>query len=288
MPTTRRFAVATTVIAICTMTVLTACSGGSSSSSGQGVIEKAKTTGTLTIGVKSDQPGLSLKTGDNYEGFDINIAKILAKGLGVEPENIQWKTTVSINREPFIEQGVVDLVVATYTINDKRKNVVSFGGPYYVAGQALLVDKDSSITAPGQMDGQVACSVVGSSSASNMEKSYPNVQLQLFDSYSKCVTALSGSGVQAVTTDNIILAGYAAQPHNVGKFKIPGEPFTTEPYGVGLKKSDVAGCNKVNEILAASAADGSYKAAYEQALGDSGLPFTPLDTSLLTNCPKGV
>ncbi len=262
---------------------LGACGGssdsGGDSGGGSGIIGKK----TLTIGVKSDQPGLSLQTGSEYVGYDINIAKILAKGLGVSPENIQYKTTVSINREPFLEQGIVDLVVATYTINKARLKVVSFGGPYYVAGQDLLVRANSNIDGPQDMNDQIACSVTGSASATRMQTDFPQVQLQLFDSYSKCVTALAG-GVDAATTDNIILAGYAAQPQNVGKFKLVGKPFSVEPYGVGINKKDVAGCKKINEILVNASKDGSYKLAYEQALGASGLPAPTLNPALLVNC----
>lgn len=277
------------VLVVAVLGVLSACSSSSSESTQSavtgngGIIAKAK-TGKLIIGVKADQPGLSLLTPDGYEGYDINIAKIIAAGLGVRPEGIEWKTTVSINREPFIETGVVDLVVATYTINDARKKVVAFAGPYYTAGQDLLVRADSTITGPEDMAGQIACSVTGSASALRMQKDFPDVQLQLFDSYSKCVTALSG-GVDAVTTDSIILAGYAAQPHYVGKFKLTGREFSREPYGIGLAKQDVAGCNRINEILVASAADGTYDAAFVESLGPSGLKPPVLDPAQLTNCP---
>ncbi len=272
-------------VVVAVVSLLSACSSSTeaSSNSSDGILVKAK-TGKLIIGVKADQPGLSLLTPDGYEGYDINIAKIIAGGLGVPPEGIEWKTTVSINREPFIETGVVDLVVATYTINDARKKVVAFAGPYYTAGQDLLVRADSTITGPKDMDGEIACSVTGSSSALRMEKEFPDVQLQLFDSYSKCVTALSG-GVDAATTDSIILAGYAAQPQNVGKFKLTGHEFSQEPYGIGLAKQDVAGCRRINEILVESAADGSYNAAFVEALGPSGLKAPTLDPAQLTNCP---
>lgn len=252
---------------------------GSTGSSG-GLIGKT----SLTIGVKSDQPGLGLLTPEGYQGYDINIAKIIAKGLGVPESNITWKTTVSVNREPFLQQGIVDLVVASYTINDARKKVVAFGGPYYIAGQDLMVQANSDIDGPDDMDGLIACSAVGSSSAARMQSDYPDVQLQLFDTYSKCVTALKGGGVDAVTTDNIVLAGYAAQPQNVGDFKLTGNLFSSEPYGIGINKSDVAGCKKVNEILVQASNDGSYDAAFTQALGASGLEPPTLDPDLLTNC----
>jgi glutamate transport system substrate-binding protein len=258
-------------------------SGSGSSSDAKGVVGKAA-SGKLTIGVKADQPGLGLQTGSTYSGYDIEIAKIIAKGLGVPETGITFKTTVSANREPYIQQGQVDLVIATYTINDDRKKVVSFGGPYYVAGQDLLVPVASTITGPESLAGKKVCSVSGSTPAKRIQTDYKSAKLQQFDSYSKCVTALAGGQVDAVTTDDIILAGYASQDQYAGKFKVVGKPFSTEPYGIGLKKDDSAGCNKINDILKAAAADGSYKKAWDDTLGKSGKAAPELDASKLSNC----
>jgi glutamate transport system substrate-binding protein len=256
----------------------------SGSSKASGIIGKATSDKKLVIGVKADQPGLGLQTGTAYTGFDIEIGKIIAKGLGVPDTGIEWKTTVSANREAFIQQGQVDLVVATYTINDDRKKVVNFGGPYFVAGQDLLVPSASTIAGPEGLAGKKVCSVSGSTPAKRIQTDYKTAKLQQFDSYSKCVTALAGGQVDAVSTDDIILAGYAAQEQYAGKFKVVGKPFSTEPYGIGVKKDDSAGCNKINDILKAAASDGSYKAAWDSTLGKSGKAAPELDVSKLTNC----
>jgi glutamate transport system substrate-binding protein len=258
--------------------------GSNGDAAATGVVGKAQSQKKLVIGVKADQPGLGLQTGTTYEGFDIEIGKIIAKGLGVEESGIEWKTTVSANREPFIEQGQVDIVVATYTINDERKQKVSFAGPYYVAGQDLLVAANSTITGPDQLAGKKVCSVSGSTPAKRMKEDYPQASLQEFDAYSKCVSALAGGQVDAVTTDDIILAGYASQAQYAGKFKVVGQTFSEEPYGIGLKKDDKSSCEKINEILKAAATDGSYKAAWDKTLGSSGKAAPELDPSKLTNC----
>jgi len=263
-----------------------ACGGDNQGSTGgpTGIIGKAQNSKQLKFGVKADQPGLGLQTGTAYEGFDIEIAKIIAKGLGVPDSGVQFVTTVSANRESYIQTGTVDVVVATYTINDERKQKVNFAGPYFTAGQDLLVAADSTITGPEQLAGKKACSVSGSTPAKRMQTDYKDVQLQLFDGYAKCVEALAQKTVDAVTTDDIILAGYASQSQYAGKFKVVGKVFSSEPYGIGVKKDDTAGCNKINDILKAAAADGSYKAAWDKTLGASGKPAPTLDTSKLTNC----
>lgn len=274
--------------AVAALTFTAAACGGDDGDGGDtgpgGIIGKAQNEKKLVIGVKADQPGLGLQTGTEYEGFDVEIAKIIAKGLGVDPANIEWKTTVSANREPFIQQGTVDLVVATYTINDERKQKVTFAGPYYVAGQDLLVKVDSTLTGPESLDGKTVCSVTGSTPAKRIQTDYPKARLQQFDSYSKCLPLLENGQVDALTTDDIVLAGYAAQEQYAGKFKVVGKPFSVEPYGIGLKKDDKAGCEKINEILKAAASDGSYKAAWDATLGKSGTPAPELDASKLTHC----
>jgi glutamate transport system substrate-binding protein len=279
---------AATLGALTMALAVAACGGddegtGSGGSTAKGIEGKAA-GGKLVIGVKADQPGLGLQSGSTYTGFDIEIGKIIAKGLGVPESGIEWKTTVSSNREPYIQQGQVDVVVATYTINDERKKVVNFAGPYFIAGQDLLVPTDSTLTGPESLAGKRVCSVSGSTPAKRIQEEHKDAKLQQFDTYSKCVTALAGGQVDAVTTDDIILAGYAAQDQYAGKFKVVGKPFSEEPYGIGLKKDDTAGCNKINEILKAAATDGSYKKAWDDTLGKSGTAAPELDASKLTNC----
>jgi len=255
---------------------LTACGGGDEEEFDT-IVAKAEETGELTIGIKYDQPGLGLKEGDGFTGFDVEMAKIVAKGLGVEEGDITFKEAVSANRETFLEQGEVDLIFATYSITDDRKEVVSFGGPYFVAGQSLLVAADNNdITGPETLGGKKLCSVTGSTSAQRVKDEFAeDVQLQEFDSYSKCVDALKGGQLDALTTDDIILAGFAAQAPE--ELKVVGETFSEERYGVGMPKGDTETCEKVNEILTESFEDGSWQDALDKSVGDSGyeLPEPP-------------
>jgi len=226
---------------------------------------------TITIGIKFDQPGLGLRQGNSYAGFDVDVAKYVAKELGYSEDKITFKEAQSAQRETLISSGQVKLVFATYSITDTRKQQVSFAGPYFVAGQDLLVKSDNTdITGPDKLTGKKLCSVTGSTPAENIKKKYPQVQLQNYDTYSKCVQALSTGAVDAVTTDDTILAGFAAQDQYKGKIKVVGKPFTTEHYGVGLKKGDVDTCNKVNTALKKMIDDGSWQKAVDSNLGASG------------------
>jgi glutamate transport system substrate-binding protein len=230
--------------------------------------------GTIRIGTKFDQPGLgniNLET-DEPEGFDIEIGKTVAGKLGIEPDDIDWVETVSANREAFIVSDRVDLVIATYTINDERKEQVDFAGPYYVAGQDLLVaEDDDSINGPDDLAGKRVCAATGSTPIQNIRENYPEAEPVEFDTYTQCVDQLEAGQIDAVSTDDIILAGYAADPKYEGKFRVVGETFSEEPYGIGLKKGDDQWRDFLNDTLEESYEDGSWEEAFDATLGASGV-----------------
>ena len=226
--------------------------------------------GKITVGTKIDQPGFGLLNPQTKEpeGFDVEIAKLIAAKLGIEADNITWTETVSANREPFIQNGQVDIVVATYTINDTRKQVVDFAGPYYEAGQDIMVAKGNpeKIEGPDDLAGKTVCSVEGSTPAQNIRDNYPEAQLTTYDVYSKCADDLKNGNVQAVTTDNVILTGLiAGSPDD---FELVGNPFTKEPYGVGLKLGDTEFRNFINDVLEESFDDGTWAEAWDRTAGD--------------------
>jgi glutamate transport system substrate-binding protein len=226
----------------------------------------------ITIGTKFDQPLFGLKgLGEDPEGFDVEIGKIIAAELGISADKIDWVATVSAVREEFIEQGKADLVVATYTINDARKERVAFAGPYYVAGQDIMVRKDdTSITGPDSFkDGtKKVCSVTGSTPAKRIEEYVKDktTQIVLFAGYAQCVEALKTNVVDAVTTDNVILLGFVDQDPNA--LKMLNKPFSQEPYGIGVKKDDTAFRDFINDVLEKIYADGRYAKAWQDTVGD--------------------
>ncbi|MEU6235006.1 glutamate ABC transporter substrate-binding protein [Kitasatospora sp. NPDC047058] len=233
------------------------------------IFDKAKKRGQLIIGAKADQPFLGFEdvaSGDR-SGFDIEIAKMIAADLGFTPQQIKWQTLVSSQREPAIANGQIDFYVGTYSINDERKKTVSFAGPYYVAGQDLLVKADNKdITGPDSVNGKNVCTATGSTSIKNIQKY--NAKITQFDTYSACVEKLLSGEVDAVTTDDAILKGYASK--FAGKLKVVGQPFTKENYGVGMNKDDAALRNAVSDALKAHQDNGDWKKAYDATLGLSG------------------
>ena len=264
---------------------LAACGGGGDSDAGSDdtatveakptfesgtTMAKLAQAGTVRVGTKFDQPGFGLKglSGDP-EGFDVEVAKIIAGALGIPADKIEWVESPSKVREEVIEQDKVDYVVATYTINDKRKERVSFAGPYYVAGQQLMVKSDNNtIKGPDDLkanpDAKV-CSVTGSTPAEQIKPYLASEsQLVLFDVYDKCADALRTGQVQVVTTDNVILLGFVSKSE--GDFKLVGEQFTEEPYGIGVKKGDVAFCEFINDTLKEN--EDAYNEAWAKTAGE--------------------
>jgi glutamate transport system substrate-binding protein len=236
--------------------------------------EKIKARGELIVGVKEDQPGLGYKdpTTNKYSGFDIDIARLIAAKLGFDPETkIQFKTIQSAAREQALINGDVDYYVGTYTINAGRKEKVSFAGPYFVAGQDLLIKADNTtITGKDTLKGMKVCWVTGSTPAKRFkdENLTEDGNVLEFQGYSQCVTKLLNGEVDAVTTDDAILKGYAAAEPD--KMKVVGKTFSTEKYGIGLAKDDKALRDKINEILEKSLTDGKWDDIYKNTLGKSG------------------
>jgi glutamate transport system substrate-binding protein len=239
-------------------------------------------SGEITIGTKYDQPGLGFKgaTDDMPVGFDPEIGKILAANLGIAPEDITWKETISDNREPFLQSGEVDLVVASYSITDERQQVVGQAGPYYVTGQQLLVAEDSDIESVDDIQGQDVCSVTGSTSLDNVEQEGANPRG--FDTYSECVDQVLNGSAQAMTTDGAILLGYAAE--NPDELEVVGEPFSEERYGVGYPKEANEMCQWIVDTIEAAQEEGWWADAFEATLGKAEVE-TP-EPPEMDECPS--
>ena len=233
--------------------------------------------GSIKIGVKYDQPGLGFKdaASDVPTGFDVEMAKVLAASLGLDPENpdeVEWVETISDNREPFLEDGTVDLVLASYSITDERRAVVGQAGPYLVTGQQLLVAADSDIADVADVEGEEVCSVTGSTSLDNIEAE--GAKPVGFDTYSECVEKVLDGTVSAMSTDGTILAGYAAQ--NEGELKVVGDEFSEERIGVGYSIDRPEMCQWIVDTITAAYEDGTYEEAFTATLGPSGVEVPEL------------
>lgn len=252
--------------------LLALTAGCGSSAAGNSVVSKAEETGQLTIGIRFTQPGMSELTLDGrYVGLDVDVARYIADELGVDEDGITWVDVVAAEREKALAGRKVDLVLSTYSITDERKELVRFAGPYFTTGQSLLVRLDSKdITGPDSLNGKKLCSVEGTTSAAQVKERFAKrVELVEYPRDPDCVTALLTGLVDAVTTDETILAGYVAQ--NPELLKVVGDHFSDESYGVGLHKDDRDGQAAVNEAIRKMIDDGTWLQSVKRHLGRSGI-----------------
>ena len=226
-------------------------------------------SGKVKIGVKFDQPGLGFKRAgqDTPTGLDVEMGKLLAAKLGIAADDVQWVETISDNREPFLQKGTVDFVIASYSITDERRKVVGQAGPYYVTGQQLLVKKGSDIKDVADVKGKEVCSVTGSTSLEQIEAK--GATGRGFETYSQCRDQVLDGAVEAMTTDGSILLGYAAE--NPDELEVVGEPFSEERYGVGYNKGKPELCQFIVDTLKEAQDNGDWAQAFEATLGKSGV-----------------
>lgn len=226
-------------------------------------------SGTVKIGVKFDQPGLGFKRAGVAvpTGLDIEMGKLIAAKLGITPEDVEWVETISDNREPFLQNGTVDFVIASYSITDDRREVVGQAGPYYITGQQLLVKKGGDIQDVADINGQEVCSVTGSTSLVQVEAK--GATPRGFETYSQCRDQVLDGAVSAMTTDGSILLGYAAE--NPDELEVVGEPFSEERYGIGFNLDKPELCQFIVDTIKEAEDDGDWAKAFEATLGKSGV-----------------
>jgi glutamate transport system substrate-binding protein len=228
---------------------------------------------SLVIGVKEDQPALGVRRPDGtYEGFDVDVATYIAGRLGIPQSRLTFRTTNSSVREDALAKGTVDMIVATYSITAKRKMKVTFGGPYYVAHQDTFVRADAAaIKDVRDLKGKRICEVTGSNSWRRViEERKVAAKPVTVNTYGACMDALAAGRLDAVSTDDLILAGFATGRPG----RMINAPFTDEKYGVGLKKGDLKGCEEVNRAITAMYQDGTAQRLLTKWFGKSGLKLT--------------
>lgn len=230
--------------------------------------------GTITIGTKFDQPlfGKVDPTTGDPAGFDVEIAKIVAAELGIPEDKITWVEARPIDRERLLEEGTVDLVVATYTITEERKDAIAFAGPYYEGGQSFFVPKGNPAgftTDPDQLvaslKSQVICTVKGSTSEQHLRDYTQNIIT--VDTYGDCIVPLREGQVNAISTDAAILAGLATEYPD--EFEVVTGTFTTDAYGIGLRHGDDEFRGFLNDTLEKAYGDGRWEAAWMATIGNA-------------------
>ncbi|CAN5765094.1 hypothetical protein BH23ACT10_BH23ACT10_15330 [soil metagenome] len=245
-------------------------SGGTAGVEAEGV-QALKDKGTVIVGIKQDQPLFGVGGPSGVTGFDAEIAKLMVEGIfqdGDPDSHIEFQEAVSANREPFLQNGEVDMVIATYTMNEERDGVVDFAGPYYKTGQQLMVleGNPEGIQSTDDLNtgDLTTCSVEGSTSLQNLKDAAPDADTITFDTYTKCASAMNDGRVDATTTDGAILFGLIEQS---GGFEVVGDEFSDEPYGIGVAEGATDLRLYLNERICEVQASGEWDTAYEETVG---------------------
>jgi glutamate transport system substrate-binding protein len=245
-----------------------------------GSVQAIKDKGKLVVGTKFDQPGFGLQnpTTQKVEGFDAEIARLISIKIFGSPDKVEFKEAKTAVREQVIQNGEVDVVVATYTINAARKEKIDFAGPYFQAGQDILVRKDNtSISGVADLAGKRVCTQQNSTSLKNLQDKVPGLKPQTLDSYALCAEGVKDGTYDALSTDNVILLGLVSKSPD--ELKVVNKPFTTEPYGIGVKKGDTALRSFVNDALEEVFANGDWDKAWAKTAGQF-LPQAPAKPSI--------
>ena len=260
---TKRFLLLT-VVALLSVMVLAACNSDSGNSSdGENVLERIKERDKIIFGVKHDTKLFGLKnpsTGD-VEGFDIDIAKQLAKEILGDENKVEFVEVTSKTRIPLLNKGDIDAIIATMTISDDRKKEVDFTEVYFLAGQSLLVKKGSSVQSIEDLTKDTTViAVKGSTSTDNIRKAAPDAHVLEFENYAEAFTALKAGKGEALTTDDSILAGMASEDDS---YELVGENFTEEPYGIAAKKGEKEFVDALNAGLESLNSSGEFDTIYD-------------------------
>lgn len=210
-------------------------------------MDKIKRKGHLTVGVDQNTFlfGFYNPTTGDFEGFDIDIAREVANAIFGDPNRIVFRAITSKQREEVLAKHEVDIVVRTMTINCDRKQRINFSTTYFVAGQRLLVGKESKARTLADLEGRKVCATKGSTSLRNIAKEGSTVPVSV-DNWSDCLVMFQQGQVEAISTDDTILAGMAQQDPTT---HVVGAPFSREPYGIGIPKEHKDMVQFVNAVL---------------------------------------
>ena len=261
----------------------TATGSGAGNGSGQAVakaptgtlLRKIQDRGKIIIGVKYDQPGFGYLNPmtNQLEGYDVDIGRAIAKKIFGDEKAAEFKEAVSKNRIPYLNDGTVDLVIATMTANEDRAKQIDFSDCYYVAGQKLLVKQSSPINGIGDLAGKTVATAKGSTSEKNIRAKAPQAKVELYDTYADGLQAVLSGRADALTTDDIILYGYEKQ--NKGQVKVVGDQFTQEPYAIGLQKGHPELLEVVNQVIRDLKSSGAWTELYKKHISTENVPSPP-------------
>lgn len=253
-----------------------------------GLIQEIQDKGVLVVGSKFDQPliGQQDTATGKIEGFDAEIARLLAQRIFGEvieegdDANLKFVETTSENRETYVNDGTVDVVIASYSMYPERLPNFDFAGPYLDTGQNVMVSAENTdINSVADLAGKDVCIAEGSGSIENMANENPDANITTLKDYAACAEALENGQTDAVSTDETILYGFTVDKPDAFRVLDSANNFTEEPYGVAMALGETDARMFVNDMLDEALANGDWEKAFNLTFGAAGMPVPdPLPT----------
>ncbi len=225
--------------------------------------------GRLIAGVDQSQYlfGFRDPATGRLEGFDVDIAREIARAIFGDPNRVEFRVVEAGQREAVLQSGEVDVVVRTFSINCARKQNVAFSTVYFNADQRILVRKNSGIDSAAELAGKRGCAVSGTTSLAKLYGLDPRPIVIGAPTWTDCLVMLQQGQVDVIGTDGVVLAGLVEQDPNV---EVVGASLGVEPYGVGIKKENEDLVRFVNGMLEQIRSDGTWQRLYDQRLQPLG------------------
>ena len=240
--------------------------GGPGPADAQSTLEVVKKRGKLIAGVKTDFPpfGTIDASGRNV-GFDVDVAHRFAQALFNDANQVELVAVTSGNRIPFLQSGKIDIIIATVTITDERRQVVEFSEPYFLSGSLLLVPRASTARGLEDMAGKTVAVVQGAIQDKDVAELMPRADRIKFGKVSEAVLAVKGGRADAYVHDDIVILSLAKENPDL---KAVGKPFVPRPYGIAVRKGDTEFITWVNAELAQMRKDGTYDRLWKKYFAD--------------------
>ncbi len=240
-----------------------------------GTLDVIKQRGRIIVGVKADFPPFGfIEEGGRHAGYDLDIAREIARLLLGSPDRVQFVTVTSANRIPMLQTNQIDIVIATMTITSARKEVIDFSVPYFCSGHLILTRQDvANINRFADLNGRRVATVQGSTGDRVTLALAPQAQRITFGQNSEALLALKDGRVDAFVQDDVLLLAFAKQDRML---KVVGwPPQMPGPYGMGVRKGDRDLLAAVNVALAQIRSQGIYEKLFAKWFGDVAKNLLP-------------
>lgn len=240
-------------------------------------LDRIRDRGRLVVGIDTSSNLFSFRdpTTGTIQGFDVDIAREVARDLFGDPDRVEFRVLSSADRIRALQDRTVDVVVKTMTITCERRAQVAFSTVYFEARQRVLAMKQSGVLDTGDLAGRRVCAAAGTTSLQRIQQVQPEATVLTVPNWADCLVVLQQRQVDAVTSDDSILAGLATQDPNL---ELVGPGFSSEPYGVGVNRDDPDLVRQVNGTLDRIRSDGTWQRLHDRWLGVLGptpAPPTP-------------